>query len=205
MAKEILLVAEAVANEKGVSKAVIFDAIEAALASAARKKHDLDIDARVSIDQNTGEYETFRVWHVVDDEEEIEFPEQQITVTEAHKHDAGLNVGDRIEEMIENPGFGRIAAQAAKQVIVQKVREAEREQVYEEYAERAGELISGIVKRFDRGSVILDLGGNAEAFIPSRHMIPGESVRPGDRLRALPVRGEAGSAWSAVVCQSLHQ
>ncbi len=184
MAKEILLVAEAVANEKGVSKAVIFDAIEAALASAARKKHDLDIDARVSIDQNTGEYETFRVWHVVDDEEEIEFPEQQITVTEAHKHDAGLNVGDRIEEMIENPGFGRIAAQAAKQVIVQKVREAEREQVYEEYAERAGELISGIVKRFDRGSVILDLGGNAEAFIPSRHMIPGESVRPGDRLRA---------------------
>ena len=184
MAKEILLVAEAVANEKGVSKAVIFDAIEAALASAARKKHDLDIDARVSIDQNTGEYETFRVWHVVDDEEEIEFPEQQITVTEAHKHDAELDVGDRIEEMIENPGFGRIAAQAAKQVIVQKVREAEREQVYEEYAERAGELINGIVKRFDRGSVILDLGGNAEAFIPSRHMIPGESVRPGDRLRA---------------------
>ena len=184
MAKEILLVAEAVANEKGVSKAVIFDAIEAALASAARKKHDLEIDARVSIDQKTGEYETFRVWHVVDDDEEIEFPDQQITVTEARQQDADLNPGDRIEEKIENPGFGRIAAQAAKQVIVQKVREAEREQVYEEYANRSGELISGIVKRFDRGSVILDLGGNAEAFIPSRHMVPGESVRPGDRLRA---------------------
>lgn len=184
MAKEILLVAEAVANEKGVSKAVIFDAIEAALASAARKKHDLEIDARVSIDQKTGEYETFRVWHVVDDDEEIEFPDQQITVTEARQQDADLNSGDRIEEKIENPGFGRIAAQAAKQVIVQKVREAEREQVYEEYANRSGELISGIVKRFDRGSVILDLGGNAEAFIPSRHMVPGESVRPGDRLRA---------------------
>jgi len=184
MAKEILLVAEAVANEKGVSKAVIFDAIEAALASAARKKHDLEIDARVSIDQKTGEYETFRVWHVVDDDEEIEFPDQQITVTEARQQDADLNPGDRIEEQIENPGFGRIAAQAAKQVIVQKVREAEREQVYQEYANRSGELISGIVKRFDRGSVILDLGGNAEAFIPSRHMVPGESVRPGDRLRA---------------------
>lgn len=184
MAKEILLVAEAVANEKGVSKAVIFDAIEAALASAARKKHDLEIDARVSIDQKTGEYETFRVWHVVDDDEEIEFPDQQITVTEARQQDADLNSGDCIEEKIENPGFGRIAAQAAKQVIVQKVREAEREQVYEEYANRSGELIGGIVKRFDRGSVILDLGGNAEAFIPSRHMVPGESVRPGDRLRA---------------------
>ena len=184
MAKEILLVAEAVANEKGVSKAVIFDAIEAALASAARKKHELEIDARVSIDPKTGEYETFRVWHVVDDNEEIEFPDYQISVTESRQQDADLNVGDRIEEQIENPGFGRIAAQAAKQVIVQKVREAEREQVYEEYADRTGELISGIVKRFDRGSVILDLGGNAEAFIPSRHMVPGESVRPGDRLRA---------------------
>jgi len=184
MAKEILLVAEAVANEKGVSKAVIFDAIEAALASAARKKNELEIDARVSIDPKTGEYETYRVWHVVDDDEEIEFPDQQITETEARKQDAELNAGDRIEEKIENPGFGRIAAQAAKQVIVQKVREAEREQVFEEYSERAGELISGIVKRFDRGSVILDLGGNAEAFIPSRHMVPGESVRPGDRLRA---------------------
>lgn len=184
MAKEILLVAEAVANEKGVSKAVIFDAIEAALASAARKKHELEIDARVSIDPKTGEYETFRVWHVVDDDEEIEFPEQQIILSEARKHDAELSVGDRIEERIDNPEFGRIAAQAAKQVIVQKVREAERDQVFEEYEGRTGELINGIVKRFDRGSVILDLGGNAEAFIPSRHMVPGESVRPGDRLRA---------------------
>ncbi|MDA3934540.1 MAG: transcription termination factor NusA [Gammaproteobacteria bacterium] len=184
MAKEILLVAEAVANEKGVSKAVIFDAIEAALASAARKKHELEIDARVSIDPKTGEYETFRVWHVVDDDEEIEFPEHQIILSEARKHDAELSVGDRIEEKIDNPEFGRIAAQAAKQVIVQKVREAERDQVFEEYEGRTGELINGIVKRFDRGSVILDLGGNAEAFIPSRHMVPGESVRPGDRLRA---------------------
>lgn len=184
MAKEILLVAEAVANEKGVSKDVIFGAIEAALASAARKKHELEIDARVSIDQKTGDYETFRVWHVVDDEEEIEFPDHQIPVSDAKQQDTDLEVGDTIEEPMENAEFGRIAAQAAKQVIVQRVRDAEREQVYEAYASREGELVNGIVKRFERGSVYLDLGGNAEVFIPSRHMIPGESVRPGDRLRA---------------------
>lgn len=184
MAKEILLVAEAVANEKGVSKEVIFGAIEAALASAARKKHELEIDARVSIDHKTGEYETFRVWNVVADDEEIEFPDHQIPLADAQQQGTELDVGDTIEEPMENPEFGRIAAQAAKQVIVQRVRDAEREQVFTAYLEREGELINGIVKRFERGSVYLDLGGNAEAFIPSRHMIPGESVRPGDRLRA---------------------
>lgn len=185
MAKEILMVAEAVANEKGVSKAVIFGAIEAALASAARKKHELDIDARVAIDHGTGEYETFRRWEVIaDDTEEIEFPEQVVLHSEAQKQDANVQVGDFIEEPMENAEFGRIAAQAAKQVIVQRVRDAERQQVVEAYSGREGELINGIVKRFDRGSAYIDLGGNAEAFVPSRHMIPGESVRPGDRLRA---------------------
>jgi N utilization substance protein A len=184
MSKDILLVVEAVSNEKGVDKDVIFEALEAALASAAKRRFDEEIGVRVAIDRETGEYETFRRWEVLDDEEEIEFPEAQYTLTQAREIDPELNVGDFIEEPMENPEFGRIAAQTAKQVIVQRVREAERAQVVEAYQDRAGELINGIVKRIERGNVYLDLGGNAEAFIPSRHMIQGETVRPGDRLRA---------------------
>ena len=184
MSKEILLVVDAVSNEKGVAKDVIFGALEAALASAARKKSGEDIDVRVAIDRSTGEYETFRRWTVVDDEEEIESEEAQIPVSEAKKTNPELEVGDTIEEPMENVAFGRIAAQAAKQVIVQRVREAERAQVFEAFKDREGELINGIVKRIERGNVYLDLGGNAEVFISQRHMIPGESVRPGDRLRA---------------------
>ena len=185
MSKEILLVAEAVSNEKGVSREVIFEAIEAALASAAKRRQGEEIRARVSIDRETGEYETFRQWEVVaDDDEEVEFEEAVIRLTEAKQQDEELEVGDLIEEPMDNPEFGRIAAQAAKQVIVQRVREAERAQVVEQFKGREGELINGTVKRVERGSVYLDLGGSAEAFIPSRHMIMGESVRPGDRLRA---------------------
>jgi len=184
MSKEILLVVDAVSNEKGVGKDIIFEALEAALASAARRRHDEEIDVRVAIDRGTGEYETFRRWEVVDDDAEIEFPEAQLTVTQAREQDPELNVGDFIEEPMDNPEFGRIAAQTAKQVIVQRVREAERAQVVEAFQGREGELVNGIVKRIERGNVFLDLGGNAEAFIAQRHMIPGETVRPGDRLRA---------------------
>jgi len=184
MSKEILLVVDAVSNEKGVSKDVIFGALEAALASAARKLSDEERDVRVSIDRSTGEYETFRRWEVIDDEEEMEFEDAQIFLHDARAIDPDIEVGGYIEEPMENAEFGRIAAQTAKQVIVQRVREAERAQVVEEYKDRAGELVNGIVKRVERGNVYLDLGGNAEAFISQRHMIPGESVRPGDRLRA---------------------
>ncbi|MFC1694759.1 transcription termination factor NusA [Pseudomonadota bacterium] len=178
MSKEILLVVDAVSNEKGVSKDVIFGALEAALASAARKLNEEEREIRVSIDRGTGEYETF------EDDAEMETEEAQMFLKDALKIDPEIEAGGYIEEPMENAGFGRIAAQTAKQVIVQRVREAERAQVVEEYQSRAGELINGIVKRVERGNVYLDLGGNAEAFISQRNMIPGESVRPGDRLRA---------------------
>jgi N utilization substance protein A len=184
MSKEILLVVDAVSNEKGVSKDVIFGALEAALASAARKLSQEERDVRVSIDRSTGEYETFRRWEVIDDDAEMEFEDAQIFLLDARKSDPEIEVGGFIEEPMENAEFGRIAAQTAKQVIVQRVREAERAQVVEEYKDRAGELINGIVKRVERGNVYLDLGGNAEAFVSQRNMVPGESVRPGDRLRA---------------------
>ncbi|MEJ2401240.1 MAG: transcription termination factor NusA [Xanthomonadales bacterium] len=184
MSKEILLVVDAVSNEKGVSKDVIFGALEAALASAARKLSEEERDVRVEIDRSTGDYSTFRRWEVIADDEEMENEDAQLFLADAQKIDADIEVGGFIEEPMENAEFGRIAAQTAKQVIVQRVREAERAQVVEEFQDRAGELISGIVKRVERGNVYLDLGGNAEAFISQRHMIPGESVRPGDRLRA---------------------
>lgn len=193
MSKEILLVVDAVSNEKGVSKDVIFEALEAALASAARKFSDEEWDVRVSIDRKTGDYETFRRWEVLDDEAEIEEPLAQMSLTDAKAINPDIEVGGFIEEPMENAEFGRIAAQTAKQVIVQRVREAERAQVVEAYRDRINQLVSGIVKRVERGNVYIDLGGNAEAFISQRHMVPGESVRPGERLRCylFEVREEA--------------
>ncbi len=184
MSKEILLVVDAVSNEKGVDKAIIFEAIEAALATATRKKYGGDIDVRVSIDRETGDYETFRRWLVVDDEDEnFESPERQILLAAARQKNPDIQVGDYIEEPIESIAFGRIAAQTAKQVIVQKVREAERAQVVEAYKDREGELITGVVKRVEKGNAYLDLGGNAEAVILREDMIPRENLRPGDRIR----------------------
>jgi len=184
MSKEILLVVDAVSNEKGVSKSVIFEALEAALASAARKRHNDEIDVRVEIDRSNGDYKTFRRWEVVENDAEIESEERQMPHSAALTINPEIEVGQYIEEPMENEAFGRIAAQTAKQVIVQRVREAEREQVVDAYQDREGELINGIVKRIERGNVYLDLGGNAEAFVAQRHMIHGETVRPGDRLRA---------------------
>ena len=164
MSKEILLVVDAVSNEKGVSKDVIFGALEAALASAARKLSEEERDVRVAIDRSTGDYDTFRRWEVIDDDEEMEFEDAQIFLKDARADHPEIEVGEFIEEPMENAEFGRIAAQTAKQVIVQRVREAERAQVVEEYQEREGELLSGLVKRVDRNGVYIDLGGNAEGF-----------------------------------------
>ncbi|NKI33799.1 transcription termination/antitermination protein NusA [Wenzhouxiangella sp. XN79A] len=184
--KEILAVAEAVSNEKGLSPDIIFEAIEAALASAARRRHPQDIDTRVAIDRTTGDYEAFRRWEVISDdaeEVELESEDRQIRLADALELDPDLQIGDYVEEPMEAPEFGRIEAQAAKQVIVQKVRQAERAQVVEAYEDRVNELVSGQVKRLERGGIYLDLGDNAEAFVPSRHTIPGENVRINDRLR----------------------
>jgi len=181
--KEILLVVDAVSNEKDIDRDVIFEAIESALATASKKLSDKDIDARVAIDRKTGNYKTFRRWLVIDDEEELEYPEKLITLSEAKKQNPDIEVGDYIEEDMESVAFGRIAAQTAKQVIVQKVREAERARIVDAYKDRVGELVMGVVKRVEKGSVILDLGDNVEAIIQRDEMIPREAVRPGDRLR----------------------
>jgi len=191
MNKNVLLVAEAVSNEKGVDKEIIFEAIEAALASATRKKHGGEIDVRVEVDRKTGSYETFRRWSIIEPGAEgedgepvfIDAPDSQISLESAQERDPSLTVDDFIEEPMESVEFGRIAAQAAKQVIVQKVREAERAQIVDAYKNRVGELITGLVKRMERGAVILDLGGNAEAIIPRDQLIPREPMRPGDRVR----------------------
>src|SRR5690606_39406008 len=162
MSKEILMVADAVSNEKGVDKSVIFEAIEAALASATRKRYGEDIDVRVSIDRNTGEYVTFRRWKVFpDDSTELEEPARELRLEDALEIDPNAEPGGYVEVPMESVEVGRIAAQTAKQVIVQKVREAERAQVVEEYKDRVGELLSGLVKRVDRNCVIIRLGGNA--------------------------------------------
>ncbi|WP_295588466.1 transcription termination factor NusA [uncultured Lamprocystis sp.] len=195
MSKEILLVVEAVSNEKDVPEDVIFEAIEAALASATRKKHGGEIEARVVIDRKTGDYRTFRRWEVIEDPVEgvLEAPERQITLSAAEILEPGLKAGDFMEEEIDSELFGRIAAQTAKQVIVQKVREAERTKIVDAYTSRKGELVTGIVKKADRGTILLDLGNNAEALVPREHVIPRESVRTGDRMRGylFDVRAEA--------------
>jgi len=187
MNKEILLVVETVSNEKAVERDVIFGAIEAALASATRKKSGKDIEVRVAIDRKTGDYETFRRWLVVDDSvsQALENPLAEITLEAARIDEPDIQVDDYVEEQIESIEFGRIAAQTAKQVIVQKVREAERAKVVEAFQDRVGQLIMGTVKRAERGTVILDLGDGAEALIPRSEMIPKEMVRVGDRLRGL--------------------
>ncbi len=185
MNKEILLVVDAVSNEKGVEKEIIFQAIEAALASATRKKNGGDIDVRVQIDRSTGDYETFRRWMVMDDSETqvLENPMSEITLSAAKSEQPEIDVGGYIEDDIDSIEFGRIAAQTAKQVIVQKVREAERAKVVEAFNDQVGQLITGTVKRAERGTIILDLGNHAEALVPKSEVIPKEPVRVGDRMR----------------------
>lgn len=189
--KEILQVVSVVSAEKEIDKEVIFAAIEDALRTATIKRHDNRIDARVAIDRKSGDYLTFRRWLVV--EGEPEDPELAMSLEDARKRDPGIEVGDFVEETIDSIEFGRIAAQTAKQVIVQRVRDAERKKVVDAYKGRVGDLVTGIVKRVERGNVFLDLGGNAEAFIPREEMIPREAVRTGDRLRGYlrEVRPEA--------------
>lgn len=192
MNKEILLVADAVSNEKGVDKELIFQAIEIALATATKKRFDEDSNVTVSINRATGDYETWRSWLVVADDVLAELG-TQFTTEEAHEKDPSLKVGDTYNEKIENAEFGRIAAQTAKQVIVQKVREAERAHMVDEYRDRLGELVNGTVKKVTRDSIIVDLGNNAEAILPRENLIGREIFRLGDRIRALllEIRNEA--------------
>ena len=183
--KEILMVVDAVSNEKGVDKEIIFEALEAALASATRKKYGEELDARVAIDRKTGDYDTFRRWKVfADDSTELEVPERELRLEDGLDIDPAVAPGGFVEQPMESVAFGRIAAQQAKQVIVQKVREAERAQVVEQYRDRVGQLVSGVVKRVDRNGIYVDLGSNAEGFVPRTDMIPREQAKPQDRVKA---------------------
>jgi len=184
MNKEILAVAEAVSNEKGVAQEVIFEAMEQALAMATKKRFDENSNIRVTIDRRTGDYQTYRWWEVVGDDVLAELG-TQFTLEEAHERDPNLKPGDIYEELIENAEFGRIAAQTAKQVIVQRVRDAERALVARQYEHRVGELLAGIVKKVTREHIIVDLGGNAEGLLPREELVGREVFRINDRVRAV--------------------
>ena len=186
MSKEILLVVDAVSNEKALPRESIFEAMETALETATKKKYDGDITVRVCIDRITGEFETFRRWLIVaESDEPMENPYAEISLAAAQYENPELNVGDYSEDQIESVTFDRVTTQTAKQVIVQKIREAERALVVEAYQDQVGELVTGVVKKSSRESVILDLGNNAEAIIYRDDMLPRETFRPGDRVRGL--------------------
>lgn len=185
--KEILLVVDVFSNEKDIDKEIIFQAIESALESATIARYEFPVKARVVIDRITGAYTTYRRWQVLEESDEftggIEFPTTQISLQAAQIDEPDCEVDDFVEEEIDSVEFGRISAQAAKQVIIHKVREAERKKVADAYMDKVGELVTGVIKRIEKGSVYMDLGGNADAYIPREHMIPRETVRVGDRIR----------------------
>ncbi len=189
--KEILLVVDAVSNEKDVPREIIFEALEEALAYASKKNQKIDMHVRVAIDRETGTHTTYRQWLIVEDGEMESFT-KEITIEAAQALEPEKELGDFIEDEIESVEFGRIGAQAAKQVIVQKVREAERKRVIDAYEDKVGKILFGVVRRVDRNGAFLDLGDNVEAFIPREKMIPREAIRVGDRVRGIldTVRGE---------------
>ncbi|MDR4125932.1 transcription termination factor NusA [Yanghanlia caeni] len=183
MSREILLLVDALAREKNVEREVVFGALESALASAMKKRFKEDADIRVSIDRQTGEHEGYRRWLVVPDEAGLQEPDRQELYSDAQDIVPGIEVGEYIEEPLEPEEFGRIGAQAAKQAILQKIRDAEREQVLNDFLERGETIVSGVVKRMDKGDVIVDTG-KIEARLPRSEMIPRENIRVGDRIRA---------------------
>lgn len=193
MNKEILAVVEAVSNEKSLPREKIFEALETALSTATKKKYEQEIEVRVTIDRKTGDFDTFRRWVAVD---EVTQPTREITIEAAQYEDPSIELGGYIEDQIESVTFDRITTQTAKQVIVQKVREAERAMVVEQFREQQGEIVTGIVKKVNRDSIALDLGSNAEAVILREDMLPRENFRSGDRIRGVlyDVRPEARGA-----------
>ena len=186
MSREVLLLVDALAREKNVDKEIVFGALESALASATKKRFSEESDVRVSIDRNTGEYVSFRCWQVMDDET-FETPDLHVKLSEARKRNPDIQLEEFIEEPLESIDFGRIGAQAAKQVIFQKIRDAEREQILSDFMERKEHLVSGTVKRIERGNAIVEFG-KIEALLPRDQMIPKENMRAGDRVRAYLLR-----------------
>ena len=183
MSREILLLVDALAREKNVNRDTVFAALEMAIASATKKRFTEDVDVRVAIDRNTGEHSAFRRWHVVVDDEPDYNTAQMTSLEEAQEKKPDAQIGEYLEEPIENIPFGRIGAQTAKQVILQRIRDAEREQILNDFLSRGDELVTGTVKRMERGSAIVE-SGRLEALLPREHMIPKENLRIGDRVRA---------------------
>jgi N utilization substance protein A len=197
MSREILLLVDALSREKNVDKEVVFESLESALASATKKRFADEADVRVAIDRETGEYESFRRWEVMDDET-FETPDIHIKLEEAQKRNPDIQLGEFIEEPLESIDFGRIGAQAAKQVIFQKIRDAEREQVLSDFMERKEHLVSGTVKRLERGNALIEFG-KIEALLPREQMIPKENLRVGDRIKAHLLRVDRSARGPQVI------
>ncbi|QHE92274.1 transcription termination factor NusA [Pandoraea fibrosis] len=187
MSREVLLLVDALAREKNVDKDVVFGALEAALASATKKRYTEDVDIRVHIDRESGEHESFRRWLVVPDEAGLQEPDKQILLFEAKEENPSIEVDEFIEEPVESLEFGRIGAQAAKQVILQRIRDAEREQILSDFLERGEKIMTGTVKRLDKGNLIVE-SGRVEALLRRDQLIPKENLRIGDRVRAYIVK-----------------
>jgi N utilization substance protein A len=192
MSREILLLVDALAREKNVNRDVVFGALEMALASATKKRFTEDVDVRVAIDQNTGDYEAFRRWHVVPDDTPEWNTAQMLSLEEAQDRKPDAQMDEYLEQPIEKIPFGRIGAQTAKQVILQRIRDAEREQILNDFLGRGDELVTGSVKRMERGSAIVE-SGRLEALLPREHMIPKENLRVGDRVRAWVAKIDRGA------------
>ncbi len=198
MTREVLMLADVLAREKNVEPEVVFGALEAALAHATKKRYQEEVDIRVEIDRRSGEYQALRRWEVLPDEAGLEFPDRQYLLFEAKEIDPEIEVGEFIEESVEAVDFGRIGAQAAKQVILQKIRDAEREQLLNDFLARNESLVSGTIKRMERGAAIIE-SGRIEGRLEKDQMIPKENLRIGDRVRAYMVRAERAARGPQLV------
>jgi N utilization substance protein A len=198
MSREVLLLVDALAREKNVDKDIVFGALEHALAQATKKRYEGDVDIRVSIDRETGEFESFRRWHVVPDEAGLQLPDQEVLHFEAKDQISDIEVDDYIEEPIESVDFGRRFAQDTKQVVLQRIRDAEREQILADFLERGDALVTGTIKRMERGDAIVE-SGKIEARLPRDQMIPKENLRIGDRVRAYILRIDRNARGPQVI------
>ena len=198
MSREVLLLVDALAREKNVDKEVVFGALEHALAQATKKRYSGDVDIRVSINRETGEFESYRRWHVVPDEAGLQQPDQEVLLFEAREQIADIDVDDHIEEPIESIDFGRRFAQDTKQVVLQRIRDAEREQILTDFLARGDALVTGTIKRMERGDAIVE-SGKIEARLPRDQMIPKENLRIGDRVRAFILRVERNARGPQVI------
>ena len=198
MSRDLLLLVDVLAREKNVDEEVVFGALEHALAQATKKRFPGEVDIRVEIDRDTGEFRSFRRWHVVPDEAGLQLPDQEILHFEAVEDDAEIQIGDYIEEEIESVDFGRRFAQDPKQVVLQRIRDAEREQIRADFLERGDSLVTGTIKRMERGDAVVE-SGKIEARLPRDQMIPKENLRVGDRVRAYILRIDRNARGPQVI------